>query len=79
MSVLLAWHLPRLWANYYGTSTFQRLALHYTTVVLLCKKVLLFLDSAVEQADADNGREPYLAWNWELADLTENEEMYKEF
>lgn len=24
------------------------------------------------------GREPYLAWNWELADLMENREIYKE-
>lgn len=45
----------------------------------MCKKVLLFLDSAVEQADDGKGMEPYLAWNCELADLMENKEMYKEF
>lgn len=45
----------------------------------MCKKVLLFLDSAVEHADDGKGREPYLPWNWELADLMENKEMYKEF
>lgn len=79
MSALLAWHLPRLRANYYCTSIFQRVDLHYTTSVLTCKKVLLFLDSAVEQSDGGEGREPCLAWNWELADLMENKEMYKEF
>lgn len=44
----------------------------------MCKTVLLFLDSAVERADDGKRREPYLAWNWELAGLMENKEMYKE-
>lgn len=70
MSVLLAWQLPRLCANSY--SIFQRLDLHYTTLELVCKKMVLFLDSEVEQAADGKGREPYLAWNWDLADLMEN-------
>lgn len=44
----------------------------------MCKTVLLFLDS-VERADDGKRREPYLAWNWELAGLMENKEMYKRF
>lgn len=79
MSVLLAWRLPRLCANYYCTSIFERLDLHYSTLELMCKKAFLFSDSTVEQADDSKGREPYLAWNGELADLMENKEMYKEF
>lgn len=44
----------------------------------MCRKVFLFLNWAVEQNDDGKGREPYLAWNWELADLMENREIYKE-
>lgn len=44
----------------------------------MCRKVFLFLNWAVEQTDDGKGREPYLAWNWELADPMENREMYKE-
>ncbi|PKU40026.1 myosin light chain smooth muscle [Limosa lapponica baueri] len=46
--------LGSLCATYYCTSVFQRRDLHYTTLVLMCKKVLLFLDSAVEQAGDGN-------------------------
>lgn len=44
----------------------------------MCRKVFLFLNWAVEQTDDGKGRQPYLAWIWELADLMENREMYKE-
>lgn len=76
--ILLSWHLSRLCESCYCTGIFQRLKCRYTTLVLTCKTVLLFLDSEVERADDGKGREPYLAWNWKLADLMENEEMYKE-
>lgn len=72
MSILLPWHLLRLCANYYCTDIFQRG--DFTALELMCRKVFLFLNGAVEQTADGKGREPCLAWNQELADLMENRE-----